>query len=556
MTISFLNSDGDTEKWEFSGSSWAVDNFSQVGEKGISNLDKKKLDINSKYSESKITDNSDGFYFTDKNGNIVAKILSDGLHAVALYDKDGNKIGSADASIESIKDKIKQDGFYFTDAVGNVIAKITKDGLQAIKFLDKEGNVLGGSQKQTNHPLSDKDIYSLGNSLCGGGWEQKLAELTGARFNKEANKLTSWGGTFTGDAGGPLYNEEGYGVNGDNPGGIRRAKNFVLMPKEIYGNKDVIFFENVHDSFIEDENLDEVEPFFWTQHEFYNDKSFNTHDDAQSYFNSNFNQIISVFSEKKPDSIVHLKINTLTKKIVFTAGASRDGNVIVHVGDKIFSTSVNAGDSIEQVIDKISVWSFRDTTNWENKKLDSTTIRLMFTGSNKDGSPEDIISVDTGETGVTVDAITETTSISYRSMAFKSLDIENWGDVSYWKYYNGDYDLSADWKGVIEHIQKNYPETQMYMLLFPNSSYNKDNMTRADGSFSLEKFYKSSNQVQHINNRNGLRRIAEYYNIPVIDVERELMIGANWETYYNENDVHFKSTLYERIARIIANKVY
>ena len=90
LTVSFLNESGDTEKWEFSGGSWVVGSFSQVGEKGISNLDKKKLNINSNYSESTITDNSDGFYFTDKNGNIVAKILSDGLHAVALYDKDGH----------------------------------------------------------------------------------------------------------------------------------------------------------------------------------------------------------------------------------------------------------------------------------------------------------------------------------------------------------------------------------------------------------------------------------------------------------------------------------
>lgn len=29
LTVSFLNADGNTEKWEFSGSSWAVGGFSQ-----------------------------------------------------------------------------------------------------------------------------------------------------------------------------------------------------------------------------------------------------------------------------------------------------------------------------------------------------------------------------------------------------------------------------------------------------------------------------------------------------------------------------------------------
>lgn len=31
MTVSFLNESGNTEKWEFSGGSWAIGSFSQVG---------------------------------------------------------------------------------------------------------------------------------------------------------------------------------------------------------------------------------------------------------------------------------------------------------------------------------------------------------------------------------------------------------------------------------------------------------------------------------------------------------------------------------------------
>ena len=31
LTVSFINSDGDTEKWEFSGGSWAVGGFEQIG---------------------------------------------------------------------------------------------------------------------------------------------------------------------------------------------------------------------------------------------------------------------------------------------------------------------------------------------------------------------------------------------------------------------------------------------------------------------------------------------------------------------------------------------
>lgn len=51
LTVSFLNESGDTEKWEFSGSSWAVGSFEQVGAGQLSEIDKKigNVDINVVY---------------------------------------------------------------------------------------------------------------------------------------------------------------------------------------------------------------------------------------------------------------------------------------------------------------------------------------------------------------------------------------------------------------------------------------------------------------------------------------------------------------------------
>lgn len=54
LTVSFINSAGDTEKWEFGGGSWAIGGFAQVGAKRLSNLEN---DIHNKPSEDFIFEN-------------------------------------------------------------------------------------------------------------------------------------------------------------------------------------------------------------------------------------------------------------------------------------------------------------------------------------------------------------------------------------------------------------------------------------------------------------------------------------------------------------------
>lgn len=505
----------------------------------------------------------DGFYFTDSQGNVMAKITKRGLQAINLIDFYGD---------------VAKDGFYFCDKNNNVIAKITGSGFQAIKFIDKDGNEIGTSKviggdgvipmiennhlvpsPRKIHPLFGKDIYSFGNSLCSGVWEQILADITGAKFNKEANKLTSWGGTFSGDSGGPLYNEEGYGKNGDMPGGLRRAKNFVLMPKETYGNKDVIFFENVHDTVSEEENISDAVPFMWTRYAVYESREFsgsNAQNEANSFFYDNITSILSEvgFTEPKVGSMVKLKIKSITIPLVFTNGATSAGSVKITINGSEFETEVAEGDSIEQVIDKISVWSFLDSTGWKNVKKDSTTINLQYVGGNS-STEDDVIAFDGQGTGVLASTQEKTESISYRTHAFMSLDIADWTTPSAWSFYGNWTNMFSVWKGIVEYIQKNCPKTQMYMCLFPNSIYKKS-YARPDGSFDVEAFYNSSQWKDHLKNRRCLMEVADYYNIPIIDLEKEMNVMSNWETFFPENNVHMKESLYQRFAEIIASKIY
>lgn len=590
------------------------DNLVKSG--GVKEELRKKVNVIND-SESKLTDNSDGFYFTDKSGNVIAKITDNGLQAIKFLNKDGgeidetyNEIKEDIARLNETDNEIKEelvlnktdvdnrlteiektkvsidnnhsetkildnsDGFYFTDKNYNIIAKITDNGLQSINFLDKDGNEIGSegiegengtlpiilNNKLTPsprkvHPLYGKDIYSFGDSLCKGAWEKMLADITGANFNKKANNLTSWGGSFTGDEGGPLYNEEGYGQNGDRPGGLRRAKNFVLMPKETYGNKDIIFFENVHDGVLESENIS-AKPFMWTRYAIYEGQEFYDTNVAGNYFNNNRSSILQSvgFTTPQVGTMVKMKVKAVTIPLVFSNGATANGSVKISINGNDFETEVTEGDSIEQVIDKISVWSFSDSTGWKNKKLNSTTINLQYVGGN-DSSENDIITFDGQGTGVAATVENKTETVAYRTHAFLSLDINEWNNSEAWSYYAQHSRCYSNWKGVIEYIQRNCPETKMYMLLFPNSIYKKS-YARPDGSFDVEAFYASTPWQQHIDNRRCLINVADYYNIPIIDLEKEMNVMCNWETYFPENNVHMKTSLYQRFAEIIASKIY
>ena len=161
----------------------------------------KKLNA-SNDSESRIKDLSDGFFFCDKSGNIIAIIKSDGVHSINFYDKEGNIISAIDLADKGLHVDKYEEGFYFTDLKGNIIAKIDSNGLQAIKFIDKDGNEIGGvygengtsltlddnKVKPTSipvHKLYNKLVVSLGDSHRTAAWYDKFCELTGSNRNSE-----------------------------------------------------------------------------------------------------------------------------------------------------------------------------------------------------------------------------------------------------------------------------------------------------------------------------------------------------------------------------------
>lgn len=99
MTVSFLNADGNTEKWEFSGGSWAIGGFSQVGSGKLNELNNNlgfviggNKSINSEYdlSYNNTADTkTDGFSYSEKTGVVYNFTLSANININTGFPSSG-----------------------------------------------------------------------------------------------------------------------------------------------------------------------------------------------------------------------------------------------------------------------------------------------------------------------------------------------------------------------------------------------------------------------------------------------------------------------------------
>ena len=84
----------------------------------------------------------------------------------------------------------------------------------------------------------------------------------------------------------------------------------------------------------------------------------------------------------------------------------------------------------------------------------TTTINLQYVGGNN-SSENDVITFDGQGTGVVVTVESKTETVAYRTHAFLSLNVSEWNNSEAWSYYASHARCYAQWKGVIEYIQKN-----------------------------------------------------------------------------------------------------
>lgn len=199
----------------------SFDNENPSSQQSVSNY------IKPIYENINFIEQADGFYLTDVNGYVIAKVTNNGIQSVGFLNKNGEDLAGVSNDIKLL---LQPDGFHFVDYLGYVIGKITAAGFQGIDFLDKDGNSLRATVLNTL--IKGKQFYSLGDSLSAANlWQPKLAELTNSTFNAALNLSAplSVGGTRTG------------GVN--TTCGQWRAK--LLFDLNV--NPEVILIENIND---------------------------------------------------------------------------------------------------------------------------------------------------------------------------------------------------------------------------------------------------------------------------------------------------------------------
>ena len=555
----------------------------------LAEVEKTKMPIDNNQSETKVSDNSDGFYFVDKNNNIIAKILSDGIHTIALYDKDGNKIGeSTGTSIESIKDKAKQDGFYFTDAVGNVIAKITKDGLQAIKILDKDGNEIGGINingengtlpiilgnklvptKIMSHPLYGKHIWSIGDSHRV-AYMQKLADLSGAIYDHEKN-ITYPSGADDRYIGFNSLINQAYAL-------IDKVKNESYIV-------DYIFIEDVHWFF--NSTVEEVPPFLCKAMYTYTDRVFADHMEANSYFIENFSEVVSNFTPK-PNAILRFQIQSIVQSptIQLSSGETTNAGQVYIIFNNSEGIQFKAGILIDEgmtlidAVNKINEIQFEETgSSWTNDKHHQTLIEpsIPFTyhGGVDSSDKSLLIEFDFGSTGLTISGETQITegNISYRNYGFHSRDVSEWNtptnnkQTDIWRYIAPEADNYKWMKALVELLNKEIPTAKLVFFSMSDDSWNFENDTITegntvkdlkypDGSFNVYALCQTERHKRSEACQEGMKNVAIYYNLQHIDVMNIWGISwLNWKEYYNSNNVHPKKNGYDRVSEVLSKNV-
>lgn len=173
LTVSFLNADGNTEKWEFSGSSWAVGKFSQVGAEKLTELSDESKKVSNEIKDNKketqkFYDNSDSIIVTDSNGNILLHISENGLKIKKIISEilSVNAI-DGEGFLKALTDNIKKinytdifsekDSISFMDKAGNIALLINNEG---VHFKEKQ------KEKITSNLLADVNmILQYGQSL-------------------------------------------------------------------------------------------------------------------------------------------------------------------------------------------------------------------------------------------------------------------------------------------------------------------------------------------------------------------------------------------------------
>ena len=140
-----MNSAGDTEKWEFSGGSWAVGEFSHVGAGRLGELDSNTKAIKNRVSTAfpNIKKNDYDFVLCDKKGNVV------------LCVKNGYVV-SRNFNSENLFTKLPVD-YAVQDSAGNIVLEVVGGYVKTKKFNSAKTPLIINGGSHLDFSIQDKN---------------------------------------------------------------------------------------------------------------------------------------------------------------------------------------------------------------------------------------------------------------------------------------------------------------------------------------------------------------------------------------------------------------
>lgn len=380
-------------------------------------------------------------------------------------------------------------------------------------YAEDNEHLLNGSKE-----FEEKNFYSLfdsfGESLQ---WQGILSEISGMNFSKEVNKKTNASGTKT-------------GVWGTSCGMRRAMKLYEMTQRQ---SVDYIFVENVNDV-VDIKNSGDIEdrPFFSMQSQtILPNKKFYKKADAIQYWDDNFQTIVS---DVKPNIGQVFSINYYdTLKVGFTIKIKetpkKNGTISCKIGSTTRKVYVDVNMSKQGVVDNILEYCY--CAGWTVSQNDSTEVTF---NSNKETDSE--ISLDVGDTGLDFE-IKRSNAVIPVPFCFVGSDISEWVSKDSW---SSTPSLYSKWKGFISYLKSSFPDTKIYVVIPTYYSFKFSDINN-----NSEFDYNSINNSARLNIFKLFdlqRNVANYYNIPVIDLEQESGINIyNAQDYYKDNDVHIKN---------------
>ena len=161
---------------------------------------------------------------------------------------------------------------------------------------------------------------------------------------------------------------------------------------------------------------------------------------------------------------------------------------------------------------------------------------------------------DTDNTGMSVTITDNPNAKGSVARYFIGDSIDEWTDISKWQK---GITYSQGWKSTIEMLQRAYPKLHIFVSMFPLHAVTASEYLLPNGSYDTVAY----NQVSRMNTMRNmeveLKKIAEYYSLPFINVFRECGIGINnMLTYYNASaNVHPKKEGYYRFGETVVGQL-